>query len=96
MPFEKIKKRESIHYEKLYEVSNHSKSSCRAKKVHDSLYNSNSKIISSKTRPTQCSLRLTKDVLRIFRKSMKSVENSSFNDTVYTSPKLGINSTSNY
>lgn len=85
-PFENTRQRNTLadrpsHFQNL----NNNKSLCKARKVHDSIYNSNSKIISNKVHPTKCNYKKAKEVFRNLRNSIK---NPSFSDVLYTSPQL--------
>lgn len=56
------------------------KSSNKVKRVHNSIFNSNSKIISAKSKPAKCRINLAKEIFRNMRKSLKTHQNQSFSD----------------
>lgn len=71
----------------------------KIRKVHESIMNSNGKVISNKKLKTNAKVwvNLAKDIFANMRKSLRtSKKNSIFNETFSTSPKLGNLGTSGY
>lgn len=64
--------------------------------VHSSIFNSNSKILSNKSKPARCRVNLAKEVYKNMRASMRASKQNSFSEVFSTSPRIGTMCTSAY